>query len=404
MSTVQNEREAPPKVSKITVGVVLVIALIIAALLAVTGILTRKRTQHKLAVDTTAIAIPEVFAIVPKQGAPAQEIVLPGNIQAFRDAPIYARTNGYLKHWYVDIGGHVKQGQLLAVIESPEVDQQLQQGKADLATAESNLQISQATSNRYNNLLTSNSVSKQDAENFEADARAKQTMVNSAEANVRRLEDLQSFERITAPFDGVVTARNTDEGQLIAAGSSSGSTPGATRELFHVAAINPLRVFVSVPQIYSRDAKPSTSTSLTLAQFPGRSFTGKLVRNANAIDLATRTLLVEVDVPNRSGQLLPGSYAQVHMKLATGTPTVLLPVSALIFRGEGMRVATLDGDKAHLVSITLGRDFGTEVEVVSGLAPGQRVIDNPPDSLSDGEQVHVLQPDAGGGAGQAPAK
>ena len=389
-------REAPPKVSKITVAVVLTIVLIVAAILAVTGIVSRKRTEHKLAVDTTATAVPEVLAIVPKQGAPAQEIVLPGNIQAFRDAPIYARTSGYLKHWYVDIGGHVKRGQLLAVIESPEVDQQLQQGKADLATAQSNLQIAQATSDRYNNLLTSNSVSRQEAENFAADARGRQTIVNSAEANVRRLQDLQSFERITAPFDGVVTARNTDEGQLITAGSNSGSTPGAARELFHVAAINPLRVFVNVPQIDSRDAKPSTTASLTLAQFPGRTFPGKLVRNADAIDPATRTLLVEVDVPNRTGELLPGSFAQVHMKLATGSPTVLLPVSALIFRGEGMRAATLEhdqaGDKAHLVPITLGRDFGTQVEVVSGLAPGQRVIDSPPDSLSEGEQVHVLQP------------
>ena len=362
--------------------------LLLAALLGVSGIIARKRTQQKLAVDTTTRAVPEVAAIVPKQGAPAQEIVLPGNVQAFRDAPIYARTNGYLKRWYVDIGGHVRRGQLLAEIESPEVDQQLQQGQADLATAQSNLQISQTTSARYAYLLTSNSVSKQDADNFAADTRAKQTMVTSAEANVRRLQELQSFERLTAPFDGVVTARNTDNGQLINAGNLGA---GTTRELFHVAAINPLRVFVNMPQIYSRDAKPSTSATLTLAQFPGRTFPGKLVRNANAIDLATRTLLVEVDVQNRNGELLPGSYAQVHLKLATGTPTVLLPVSALIFRGEGMRAATLEEDRAHLVPITLGRDFGTQVEVVYGLAPGRTVIDNPPDSLTEGEPVRLLQ-------------
>ncbi len=390
MSTVQNQRDVSSRVSKLTLAAVLMVLLVVAATLAVLGIVSRKRAEHTLAVDTTTTAIPAVLVIVPKHGAPAQEIALPGNIQAFRDAPIYSRTSGYLKHWYVDIGGHVRRGQLLAVVESPEVDQQLQQGRADLATAQSNLQLALATSSRYNNLLTSNSVSRQEAENFSADARARQTMVDSAQANVHRLEDLQSFERITAPFDGVVTARNTDEGQLITAGGASTSN-AATKELFHLAAIHPLRVFVNVPQIYSRDARPSTSATLTLAQFPGRSFPGKLVRNANAIDVATRTLLVEVDVPNRNGDLLPGSYAQVHMKLTTGTPAVLLPVSALIFRGEGTRAATLDGDKAHLVPITLGRDFGTQVEVVSGLAPGQQVIDNPPDSLGDGEQVHILQ-------------
>jgi RND family efflux transporter MFP subunit len=386
----ETQPEAPPAVSRRAIGVFLFIALCVALILGATGIVTRIHAEKRLTEDTHETAVPEVLVITPKLGAPAQEIVLPGNIQAYRDAPIYARTNGYLKQWFVDIGGRARKGQLLAIIDSPEVDQQLQQGLADLATAQANLAIAQTTSNRYQDLVKTNSVSLQDAQNFAADAQAKQTMVNSAQANVKRLQELQSFEKVTAPFDGVITARNTDNGQLI----NSGSATGGSRELFHIAAIDTLRVFVNVPQIYSREAKPSTTVDLTLAQFPGRRFPGKLVRNANAIDLATRTLLVEVDVKNPKGELLPGSYTQVHLKLEAGTPTVILPVSALIFRADGLQVATLEGDHARLLPITMGRDFGTTVEVVSGLAPGQKVIDSPPDSLVDKEQVRVVQQQA----------
>jgi RND family efflux transporter MFP subunit len=388
---------APPAVSKGRVLFFVLIMLIVAVVLAVTGILPRIHAEKKLVEDTNAMAVPQVLVIALKQGAPAQEIVLPGNIQAYRDAPIYARSSGYLKQWFVDIGGRVKQGQLLAVIESPEVDQQLLQARADLATAQSNLQIAQTTANRYTDLVKTKSVSQQDEETFAAAAQAQQTMVHSAEANVKRLEELQSFEKIVAPFDGVLTARNTDNGQLINAGNSgTGSTlPGAVggnaRELFHIAAIDTLRVYVNVPQIYSRDAKPSTTVDLTLQQFPGRKFSGKLVRNANAIDLATRTLLVEVDVKNSSGELLPGSFAEVHLKLEASAPTVILPVSALIFRTAGLQAATLEGDHARLVPIVTGRDFGTQVEVVSGLTAQQKIIDNPPDSLVDGEKVNVIQ-------------
>ncbi|NYF80466.1 efflux RND transporter periplasmic adaptor subunit [Granulicella arctica] len=390
--------EQTPAVSKTRVGIFILVALIVAVILAIVGILTRVHAQKQLVQDTHEMAVPEVLVIDPKEGAPAQEIVLPGNMQAYTDAPIYARTSGYLKKWYVDIGGRVKKGQVLAVIDSPEVDQQLQQGRADLATAQSNLQISQTTAARYTDLLKTNSVSRQDQESFAADAQSKQTMVRSAEANVKRLEELQSFEKITAPFDGVITARNTDNGQLINAGNASTATtaaPGQSsngRELFHIAAINTLRVFINVPQVYSRDAKPSTTADLTLAQFPGRKFPGKLVRNANAIDLATRTLLVEIDVNNADGELLPGSYAEVHLKLETGMPTIILPVSALIFRTQGLQVATLEGnDHARLTPIVMGRDFGTQVEVVSGLKVGQRVIDSPPDSLVDQQPVRIIQ-------------
>lgn len=390
----EGDSSAPPVVSKGRVLLFVIVLLIVAVILAVTGILPRIHAEKKLVEDTNSMAVPQVLAITLKRGDPAQEIVLPGNIQAFRDAPIYARTNGYLKQWFVDIGGRVKQGQLLAIIDSPEVDQQLQQGRADLATAQSNLKISQTTANRYADLVKSKSVSLQDAENFAADAQAKQTMVHSAEANVKRLEQLQSFEKITAPFSGVITARNTDNGQLINAGNSStgtGATGGNGRELFHIAAIDTLRVFVNVPQIYSRDAKPSATVDLTLSQFPGRKFSGKLVRNANAIDPVTRTLLVEIDVKNSSGELLPGSYAEVHLKLEAGAPTILLPVTALIFRGQGLQVARLDGNHAKLTSITTGRDYGGQIEVLSGLSADQKIIDSPPDSLVDGEQVNVVQ-------------
>ena len=382
----------------------LVIALLIAIGLAIAGILPRIHAQKKLASDTNDMAIPDVLVIHPSAGAPTQELILPGNMQAFVDAPLYARTNGYLEKWYFDIGAHVKKGDLVAVIESPEVDQQVQQARADLATAQANLQLAQETAKRYTNLLASDSVSRQETENFTADAIAKQTIVASAQANLGHLQELQSFEKITAPFDGVITARNTDVGQLIDSGSSStssgtslgnsaaGSYSGNTRELFHIAAINKLRVFINVPQVYSRSAKPGTVATLTLPQFPGQTFQGRITRNANSIEISTRTLLTEVDVDNPVGILLPGAYVETHIKVAPGIATVTLPVSALIFRAQGLQAAVLrNGDTAHLVTITLGRDYGTQVEVLTGLEAGEPVIDSPPDSLADNERVRVVQ-------------
>jgi RND family efflux transporter MFP subunit len=348
--------------------------------------------------ETDTLAIPEVAVIQPKRGSPAQEIILPGNIQAFIDAPIYARTNGYLKAWYFDIGAHVKQGQLLAVIETPEVDQQLLQARADLNTAQANLSLSQITYNRFEGLKNTDSVSTQDVDNAAGDYAAKKATVDSAQSNVNRLADLQSFEKIYAPFDGVVTARNTDVGQLIDAGSSG----GVGRELFHVAAIRTLRVYINVPQQYSVAAKPGILADLTLAQFPGRKFQGKLVRTANAIDLASRTLLVEVDVDNSTGELLPGAFTEVHLKIPTEVPSYILPVNALIFRAQGLQVATVENsNRAKLVTVVLGHDFGATVEVVSGLTDADRVIVSPPDSLVDGEAVQIAQPNQQGGSGSA---
>jgi RND family efflux transporter MFP subunit len=374
-------------------ALIAIVALLIVAAIVIAGVVPRLKARAALVTATHENAVPTVNVIHPKMGAPQAEIVLPGNIQAFNDSPIYARTDGYLKKWYVDIGSHVKAGQLLAEIETPEVDQQLDQARADLNTAEANLQLSQITAERYQGLAQSDSVSKQDVDNATSDFAAKKAMVASAQSNVRRLEELQSFEKIYAPFDGVITARNTDIGHLINSGAGSPAT-----ELFHIAAVQELRVYVNVPQQYSASARPGLKADLTLQEFPGKRFPGTLVRTADAIDPASRTLLVEVDVSNRTGELLPGAYAEVHLQVPSGAPTYILPVSALIFRSAGLQVGTVqNGDKATLVQITLGRDMGNEVEVVSGLNAGDAVIVNPPDSLISGETVRVVQANASEG-------
>jgi RND family efflux transporter MFP subunit len=368
----------------------MIVALLIVAAIVVAGVIPRSRAAKDLSKETSDLAVPTVSVIHPKLGAPQTEIVLPGNIQAFTDSPIYARTNGYLKKWYVDIGGRVTAGQLLADIETPEVDQQLDQARADLNTAQANYHLSEITATRYEDLLKTDSVSKQDVDNAHGDFEAKKAMVASADSNVKRLEQLQSFEKIYAPFDGVITARNTDVGHLINSGAG-----GPATELFHIAAIRNLRVYINVPQQYSQAAKPGIVANLTLQEFPGRVFSGKLVRTADSIDPASRTLLVEVDVDNAKGELLPGAYAEVHLSVSAGSPTLILPVSALIFRGNNLQVGTVqDGNKAALKTVILGHDLGTETEIVSGLTADDSVIANPPDSLISGETVRVVTPGA----------
>lgn len=374
-----------------------VVVLGVAVVLVVAGIVPRLKAKAALLKETHDLAIPTVSVIHPKLGALQTEIVLPGNIQAFSSSPIYARTNGYLKKWYVDIGAHVKAGQLLADIETPEVDQQLDQARADLKTAQANYRLAGITAERYQGLLKSDSVSKQDVDNASGDLDARKDMVASAESNVKRLEQLQSFEKIYAPFDGVITARNTDIGHLI----DSGAAGGAATELFHMAAIQKLRVYVNVPQQYSQLARTGMAADVTLLEFPGRRFKGTLVRTASSIDVATRTLLVEVDVDNARGELLPGAYAEVRLRAPAGIPALILPVSTLIFRSEGLQVGTVQkGNRAALASITVGRDMGTEIEVLSGLTPDAAVIVNPPDSLITGETVRVATDQGTPGAAQ----
>jgi RND family efflux transporter MFP subunit len=368
--------------------VVLVAILVLAgvAAIVIAGILPRLRARDAVRAETNDLAVPSVFVAHPRSSAASQEVVLPANIQPYISAPIFARTNGYLKRWDFDIGSRVKKGQLLAEIATPEIDAQLRQAQADLATAQANLHLAEITAARYQELLKSDSVSKQETDNATSDLAAKQTTLKSARENVQRLNELQSFEKVVAPFDGVVTQRGTDIGQLI----NSGSSGGPSTELFQVAAIDPLRVYVSVPQIYSPVARRGLSVDLTLPQFPGRRFVGTLVRTADAIDPASRTLLVEIDVRNPSGELLPGAYAETHFKLAAGQ-SYLVPVPALIFRSAGLQVATVDdGQHAVLKNIQLGRDFGTEVEVISGLTDKDVVVLNPPDSLVNDEVVHPV--------------
>jgi RND family efflux transporter MFP subunit len=370
-----------------------VLAFVIVVAIVISGILPRIHARAALDKETAEMAIPTVSVIHPKRGAPAQEVVLPANVQAYIDAPIYARTNGYLKRWYADIGAHVKAGQLLADIETPEVDQQLRQSRADLSTAEANLNLSQITATRYADLLKSDSVSKQDADNAAGDFAAKQATVESAQANVRRLEELQAFEKIYAPFEGVITARNTDIGALIDSGGSGGSRT----ELFHIAQPDKLRVYVNVPEAYSQAAKPGLTADLVLSEFPGHPFQGTLVRTAEAIDQSTRTLLVEIRVNNPTSTLLSGAYAEVHLKLPTAASAFILPVNTLLFRSEGLRVAAItDGQHVELRPVTLGHDFGSEVEVVAGLTGNESIVVNPPDSIVSGEQVRIAQPAAAG--------
>jgi len=366
-------------------------ALAVVALVIYSGIHSRAVAESRLTQRTQEAAIPTVAVVFPREGAPLQEIVLPGNTQAFSDAPIYARTNGYLKHWYFDIGAHVQKGQLLAEIETPEVDQQLLQARADLDTAQANLKIAKITATRWQDLVSNGSVSQQETDQAVSNLSAVKAASESSAANVRRLEQLQSFEKIYAPFDGIITARNTDIGALIDAGANT-----QPRELFHIAAIHTLRLYVSVPEVYSRAACSGAPATLTLDEFPGQTFHGTLVRNANSIDIASRTLLVEVDVDNPTGQLLPGAYVFVHLKLPDQTRSVTIPSNTLIFRKEGLQVGLVSNGRAELVPIKISRDYGNNVEIASGLQPTDAVIVDPSDSLVAGMPVRLNNKPAGG--------
>jgi RND family efflux transporter MFP subunit len=365
----------------------LAIVVIGVAALLLSGIWSRVRTRTTLGAETAQLAITSVSVVSPQRSAPAQEIILPGNVQPFITSPIYSRTNGYLRRWYFDIGAHVKKGQLLAEIETPEVDQQLEQARSNLLTAQANLNLAAITKTRYEGLLKSNAVSQQDADNAAGTYNANKAIVAADQAAVDEYSALVSFEKIYAPFDGVITARNTDIGDLINSGSSS----GVKTDLFHIAQPGTLRVYVNVPEEYSRGIKDGMTADLVLAEFPGRKFQGKLVRTAEAINMTTRTLLVEVDVANPTGTLLTGSYAEVHLAIPTQASTFLLPVNTLIFRSEGLHVAVVKNGKVVLAAVTPGHDFGNQIEIVSGLKQDDQVIINPPDSIVQGQEVHIVQ-------------
>jgi RND family efflux transporter MFP subunit len=371
-------------------GIIFTVGLLVAAaLLVIAGIIPRMREHQALQQETNFTAAPAVTVLKPKRGAPAEEVVLPGNMQAYVDAPIYARTSGYLKRWYYDIGAHVKRGQLLAEIESPEVDQQLAQGRENLVSAQADLQLAHITASRYTELFKTDSVAKQDVDNAVQNEASHVAAVKAAQANVARLQQMVDFEKVYVPFDGVVTARETDIGQLVQSGSQQ------NHELFHVASIDRLRVFVNVPQIYSQQTRPGLGADLMVPEMPGSRFPGKLVRTSDSFDPATRTVTVEIDVANKDGRLLPGAYSEVHFKMKPQAGTLIIPATSLVFRSEGLRVPVVRDGKAVLIPITTGRDFGNTVEILSGLNADDLVIADPPDSLVEGEKVRVVPAKAG---------
>ncbi len=363
-------------------GVVLVLALVIGF-----EIHNRADAETELATATQAASVPVVTVIHPGSGAPDEQLTLPGSTQAFIDTPIYARTSGYLKKWYFDIGAPVKQGDLLAEIETPEIDAQLNQARADLATAEANLKLANLTADRNVALFKTDSVSKQDRDNAVGALDADKAIVQSRQADVGRLEKLQAYERVFAPFDGVVTARNTDIGALIDAGAGS-----PTRELFHMTAVKTLRVFVAVPEIYARVAKSGAKVGLTFEEYPGESFAGTVARNSNTIDVNSRTLNVEIDVDNPKGEIMPGAYGFAHFTLPQDARNVTVPANTLLFRAEGLQVGVVRDGKAQLVPVKIGRDYGDKVEITSGLDANDQVILDPSDSLVSDTPVQIQAP------------
>jgi len=383
---------ADPRVRRYAL-VVLVVALVLAAW----GILSRLSARIALEHEAADAAVFTVATTHPRRGPASDLLVLPGTVQAFYEAPIYARTSGYLRAWYTDIGASVKKGQLLAEIDAPEVDQQLRQAQADLATAQANYQLARSTNERWQGLLATESVSKQDADERAGDAAAKAAAEQSSAANLARLRELESFKRVLAPFDGVVTQRNTDVGALI----NAGETPGSA--LFRVADTHRLRIYVSVPQSYAGEISPGLGAELVFADRPGKRYQAAVSSTARALDAATRTLQVELQIDNARGELLPGSYAEVHFELHGASSTLRVPVNTVLFRSQGLLVATIDSSShVRLRPITQGRDFGKEIEVLSGIDADETLIVNPPDSIGEGMQVRVAKPTPAPAAG-APA-
>ena len=364
----------------------LVLAALLVACIVVYGIHSRSSADKTLVTETRTDATPEVKVVYPSGGGASSALVLPGNTQAFVDTPIYARTSGYLKRWFFDIGAHVRKGQLMATIETPELDQQLLAAQADDKVAQANLELAKSTASRYTNLLKSNSVSKQETDVATGDQAAKEATLEASQANVGRLKQLQGFENVYAPFDGVVTARNTDIGDLITGGVNSGSS---AKQLFHLDSISELRVFVSIPETYSGQIHTGSTATLTLDEYPGQVFTGTVARNASAIDPSSRTLNVEVDIPNPGDKLLPGAYVNVHFDMPTAGRNLSIPSNCVIFRSQGTQVALVRNGKVVLVPIKISADRGATVEVDSGVTREDQVIVDPSDSIATGQSVKV---------------
>jgi RND family efflux transporter MFP subunit len=382
------ESESAPDVNKRGFGRVLINSALLIAVLA--GLLTfqdshaRSVAKATLAQDTLKAAIPSVDVVHPSLGAASSEVILTAGVQGFIDSPVYARTSGYLLHWYADIGTHVKKGELLAEIQTPELDQQVQQAQSDLGTAQANYQLAEITADRWQKLLQKNAVSKQETDQATSGLNASGAALSAQQANVRRLQQLQSFEKIYAPFDGVITARNTDIGDLIQAGENT-----TQQELFHLSAINRLRVFVPVPEVYQSVLKSVRKVSISSDAYPRERFTGTIARSSDAIDPLSRTLKVEVDIDNPNGALLPGAYVFVHLPLPADVASLTIPSNALLFRQEGLRVGVVRDGRVQLVPISIGHDYGDTVEVTAGLSRTDQVVLNPSDSLLSGTRVEI---------------
>jgi RND family efflux transporter MFP subunit len=366
------------------------VALVLAGAIAATGILARQTSYDSQATWTRAQATPTVAVHTPITETAARSLTLPGDVEAYYQAPIYARVNGYVKMWYKDIGDRVHAGDVLATIDAPELDQQMRQMKADLLTAQTNQKLAETTARRWQALVASNSVSIQSTDEKVADAAARAALAKAAQANVDRIQAMLDFKQLVAPFDGVVTARRTDIGQLINAGSAA-----SDRELFVVADLHRMRIYARVPQVDSALITHGMKASLKLPQYPDRTFSAEVVTTANAIDPQSRTVLVELQADNPKGELWPGTFAQVTFQLPGNPDVLLVPAGALIFQEHGAQVATVDADDhVHLRAVKIGQDEGTNLEVLGGLTPQDRVIDSPPDTLSEGETVRIAAQDA----------
>src|ERR1700704_1566301 len=365
--------------------------LVIIAILLVAGaaiaFVIRTGERRALAKETEVLAVPSVIVIQPKPETSQQDLILPSTLQAYTESPIYARTNGYLASWRKDIGSRVRKGELLADIETPEIDQELMQARAARTQAEAQLSLAKSSAERWETLRKMDAVAQQETDERSSSYTQGQAALASATANVRRLEQLESFKHIYAPFSGIITKRNTDIGALINAGNS-----GTNQGLFVVAQIDPIRVYVDVPENYAPAIRPGLKASVELPAFPGQHFFGSIVRTSDSIDLMTRTLRTEIDVPNRDGRLFPGSYAQVHFGMNVAAVRLSVPVNTLLFRAEGPRAAVVGADgKIHLKPVTIGRDYGTEVEILGGLDPNESIVLNPSDSLEEGQAVNVVK-------------
>jgi membrane fusion protein, multidrug efflux system len=385
--SIQRPPELPPAPPRKALTIVAVLLLVLLVAGGIT-LLARATHERALAKETEIETVPTVAVVNPTPEKPDEDLILPGSLLAYEDSPIYARTNGYLVRWYKDIGSRVEKGELLAKIDTPEVDQELNQAKATRQQTLAQLQIAKITADRWENLRKTDSVSAQEADQYSSGYQQSQANLAAADANVRRLEQLEGFKDVYAPFTGVLTRRNVDPGALINAGAQA-----AGRELFDLARVDPLRVYTSVPQAYAPYIKVGAKTFVTLQEFPGQKFAAIVERTAEAIDTNTRTLLTEVDVPNKNGRLLPGSFGEVHFAVGSNVNKVTVPVNTMLFRAQGAQVAVVGPDnKVQLRAISIGRDYGTTLEILGGVEPSERIVVNPPDSLEQGQQVNIAQP------------